>query len=243
MRKSFTLLCVIFLFFFSSTSFSQIEIDSAEIISDVPELTEFHEIIYPMWHDAYPTKDFSALQRFVPQIKEHVKAINNAKLPGILRDKENAWNSQLNALNMAAQNYYDAVERDDNDALLMAAERLHYVFERMMRIIRPQLKEIDDFHQTLYIVYHKLYPDGRYSEITGLANILIDKADTITKIPQDSLKKRLGKKISKYNIAAKELYDATIALKDALDGDYPEKKKEAVEAMHTAYQNLDAVFN
>jgi hypothetical protein len=243
MRKTCILFFVVSLLSYSWTSFSQIEIDSAEITSDVPELTDFHEVIFPMWHDAYPAKDFDALQRFVPQIKESVKAINNAKLPGILIDKENVWKSQLNALNMAAQNYYDAVERDDNDALLLAAERLHYSFERMTRIIRPSLNEINDFHQTLYIIYHKLYPDRKFDEIASLADALIEKADAIVKFPEDRLKKRLGRKISKYDIAAKELFDATVALKDALQGDQPEKKGEAVEAVHTAYQNLDAVFN
>ncbi len=231
-----------FFLFFTLNAFSQVHVDSTEISSEVPELTEFHEIIYPMWHDAYPDKDYDALKRFIPQIKEHVKAINNAKLPGILRDKEDAWKSQLNAMNTAAQNYYDAAERDDDEALLVAAERLHYAFERMMRIIRPALKEIDDFHQTLYIVYHKLYPDGKYDEIAGLTNALIEKADAIAKVPQDRLKKRLGKKIEAYNTAAIELYNKTLALKEALNGDQPEKKKEAVEAMHTAYQKLDAVF-
>jgi len=243
MKKFFVLFFLVIVLFNTRISFSQGQIDSAEITSDVPELTEFHEVIYPMWHDAYPAKDIDALQRFVPQIKASVDAINRAKLPGILRDKEDAWKSQLNALNMSAQNYYDAVERSDDEALLVAAERLHYNFERMMRIIRPSLKEIDDFHQTLYIVYHKLYPDGKFDEIAGLADALIEKADAIVKFPQDRLKKRLGKKISSYDVAAQELFNATVALKEALNGDPMEKKNEAVEAVHTAYQNLDAVFH
>jgi len=242
MKKFFVLSFLVFVLFNTRISFSQVQIDSAEITSDVPELTDFHEVIYPLWHDAYPAKDFDALERFVPQIKASVEAINRAELPGILRDKENAWKSQLNALNMSAQNYYDAVERSDDEALLVAAERLHYNFERMMRIIRPSLKEIDDFHQTLYIVYHKLYPDRKFDEIAGWAIALIEKADAIVKIPQDRLKKRLGKKTSDYDVAAKELFNATVALKEALNGDHTEKKSEAVEAVHTAYQNLDAVF-
>jgi hypothetical protein len=31
---------------------AQTKIDPAEITSTVPELNKFHEIIYPIWHDA-----------------------------------------------------------------------------------------------------------------------------------------------------------------------------------------------
>jgi hypothetical protein len=41
-----------------------------ETKSEVPELTAFHEVIYPIWHTAYPDKDVKALRGFVPQINE-----------------------------------------------------------------------------------------------------------------------------------------------------------------------------
>src|SRR4030042_2854699 len=241
MKKLFMLLCVAFLLFATATSFSQMKIDTTEITSNVPELTGFHEVIFPMWHTAYPAKDYNALEGYVSQIKAPVQAINNAKLPGILRDKEPDWKNQLNELNTAAKNYYTAVEKNDNEALLVAAERLHYNFEQMNRVIRPVIKEIDDYHQTLYIIYHKLYPDKKYAEIAGLANTLIEKADVIAKYPQDNLMKRLGDNVSRFDIAAKELYNATVALKEALNGDDSKKKDETIENVHTAYQNLNSV--
>lgn len=243
MKKFFLLFCLLSLLFDTGISYTQVKIDSAEITSDVPELNNFHEVIFTMWHNAYPAKDFKALKGFVPQIKASVEALNNAILPGILRDKEEAWKRQLNELNIVAQDYYSAAERDDNEALLTAAEKLHYHFERMMRVIRPVIKEIDNFHQTLYIVYHKLYPNGAFDEIAMLADTLIGKADAIVKYPQERLKKRLGNRIDSFDAAAKALFNATVALKEALEGDAPEKKAEAVESMHTSYQNLDAVFN
>jgi len=48
--------------------FAQVNIDSTEITSNVPELTDFHRIIYPMWHTAYPAKDIHALIGFVPAL-------------------------------------------------------------------------------------------------------------------------------------------------------------------------------
>jgi hypothetical protein len=242
MKKSVMLLSLILLVFATKISFSQVQIDSLEITSSVPELIDFHKIIYPMWHNAYPAKDFDALKEFVPQIKASMEAINNAKLPGILRDKEADWKSRLNELNTVADNYYTAAEKNDNEALLDAAEKLHHQFEMMMRIIRPVIKEMDEYHQTLYIIYHKLYPDKKYDEMAKLIDSLIERADAITKYPQDKLKKRLGNNVLKFDQASKELYMATVSLKEILNSNDLLKKDEAVQHVHRMYQNLESVF-
>ena len=52
-----------------------------ETKSEVPELTAFHEVIYPIWHTAYPEKDYQALRSYVPQIHELASKIYAAKLP------------------------------------------------------------------------------------------------------------------------------------------------------------------
>ena len=57
----------------------------------VPALDAMHEVIMPMWHEAWPNKDYKALAALVPDIEKHVAAISKAELPGILRDKKAAW--------------------------------------------------------------------------------------------------------------------------------------------------------
>jgi hypothetical protein len=195
-----------------------------------------------MWHDAYPAKDYSTLKGFVPKIKSYMESINRAKLPGILREKESAWKSQLNELNNSAQNYYTAASSNDNNALLTAAEKLHASYEKMVRVLRPALKEIDDFHQTLYIIYHKLLPDSKYDEIAGLIGTLIIKAEAIVNYPQDKLKTRFGDKLGTYNVLAKNLYNSTTSLKEVFKNNDPKMKKEAIESMHKAYEDLDSLF-
>jgi hypothetical protein len=242
MKKLLISICLFSVLSFCYESFGQTKIDSAEISSTVQELTDFHDIIYPMWHDAYPAKDFNALKGFVPKIKSYMESINNAKLPGILREKETAWKSQLNELNISAQNYYSAAGSNNNNDLLTAVEKLHSSYEKMVRILRPPLKEIDDFHQTLYIIYHKLLPDSKYDEIAALTGTLITKAEAIVNYPQDKLKTRLGDKLGAYNVSAEKLLASVTSLKEVLKSNDPAKKKEAVELMHKAYEGLDSVF-
>jgi hypothetical protein len=242
MKRFNFLLCLAILLLINQISFSQVKIDSSEITSSVPELANFHEIIFPIWHTAYPAKDINALKGYVPQIKASMNAINKAVLPGILQDKENLWKNQLQQLNVAAENYYKAAGKNDDEAILAAAEELHHNFEMMNRVIRPGLKEIDDYHQILYIIYHKLYPNEKYDEIAGFMDILIERADAIRKYPREKLKKRLGDNTSKYDPAAIELYTATTTLKEVLKGNDIVKKSEAIQYMHSRYESLDALF-
>jgi hypothetical protein len=243
MKKYHYFLVVILISCWNTLAMAQTKVDPAELSSSVPQLTEFHEIIFPMWHNAYPAKDYKALKDLVPGIKARVEAINGAELPGILRDKGPEWKNLLKELNNIAQSYYDAAAGNNNEALLAAAEKLHGQYERMVRALRPAIKEIDDYHQTLYVIYHKLLPDGKYDEIAALAGTLVTKAEAIMNYPKDKLKQRLGDSAAKFDASAKGLVDATNALKEALNGNDTGRKKQAVETMHSAYQKLDSLFD
>ena len=140
MKKLLVSILLLTVFFYSEVAFAQTSIDSAEITWTVKELMDFHEIIYPMWHDAYPSKDYEALKGFVPEIKSNMESLNNAKLPGILRDKETAWQIRLKEFNTAAEEYYSVAKTNDEQALLEAAEKLHSGYERMVRVVRPAFK-------------------------------------------------------------------------------------------------------
>jgi hypothetical protein len=242
MKKLFSLLGVFSVLLCPSAIFAQTNDVQAEISSNVKELTDFHEVIYPMWHEAYPAKDYNALKNLVPKIKSGMDEINNAKLPGILRDKEGAWKSQLSEFNKSAQNYYSAASGNNNDALLSAAEELHSGYEKMVRVIRPPLKEIDDFHKDLYIIYHKLLPDSKFDEIAGMTGKLTTEAEAIKNYPHDKLTARLGSNVEKYDAAALKLYDSVKSLEKVLKTTDPVKKKEAVESMHSAYEEIDSLF-
>ena len=243
MIKKYFFLVLFFVLISVSNSYSQHEIDSAEIKSSVPELIKFHDVIYVIWHEAYPSKDIKLLKSLVPDIQTHLSNINNAKLPGILREKETKWKEGLNDLNKTADEYYKAANGSDDQALLDAAENLHSNFEMMVRIIRPVIKEVDEYHKVLYIIYHKYTPNKQYNEILAVMDDLIEKADAVGKVPQDKLQKRIPNKIEDYNKSAKELYESTVALKEILKTNDAEQIDKAIDIMHSKYQKLESVFD
>jgi len=211
-----------------------------ETESTVPELTNFHDIIYPIWHAAYPQKDYAALRGFAPEVKSLAEKIYTAQLPGILRDKEAKWKQGLEEFRSAVEGYIAAAAGEDDKALLDAAELLHAKYEMMVRIIRPVLKEVDAFHKVLYVVYHKYLPDKDYESIKSASEEMALKAEAITKA---SLPKRLESKSEPFAQAASELYESAKKLAEIAKSGEGAAIETAVEKVHACYQSLENIFD
>lgn len=211
-----------------------------ETESAVPELTAFHEIIYPIWHTAYPDKDYAALRSYAPEVKRLAEGIYSARLPGILHEKQAKWDLALGELRKSVDSYLSAAAGTDDAALLGAAEVLHARYEMMVRTIRPVIREVDDFHKTLYVVYHKYLPDKDYARINESSGDMLTKAEAIAKA---TLPKRLETKSQAFSLAAQELLEAARALAETAKSGQGEAIAAAVEVVHTKYQGLEKIFD
>lgn len=211
-----------------------------ETESTVKELSDFHEIIYPIWHTAYPEKDYAALREYVPEVNRLAKNMFDAKLPGILRDKKAKWDEAVAQLKKTVEDYNKAAASGNDQALLDAAEALHAKFEMMVRIIRPVLKEIDEFHKVLYVVYHKYLPSKEFADIRSVSDDMILKAEAITKA---ELPKRLEAKAAEFSSAAQELLEASKKLKATCLTENTDLIEKAAEFLHAKYQNLEKIFD
>ncbi len=89
-----------------------------DLKSSVPALDAMHEVIMPLWHDAWPNKDVKAMAAMLPDIEKHFAAVNKAELPLILRDKMAAWVTGVDELKQTVAAYKAAVTAGDNEALL-----------------------------------------------------------------------------------------------------------------------------
>ncbi len=210
-----------------------------ETKSEVPELAAFHEIIYPIWHTAYPEKDYAALRKYVADINRLAAPITKAKLPGILRDKEAKWNEAVSIFKKAVDEYNAAASGPDDQALLKAAEALHSKYEALVRMISPILKEVDEFHQVLYVVNHQYAPNREYDKIRETAPELVTKAEAIAKV---ELPKRLETRAAAFKKAAAELLDAVKGLEAAGRAHDHDGMLSGVDKVHGKYQALEKIF-
>lgn len=211
-----------------------------ETESAVPELSAFHEVIYPIWHTAYPEKDMAMLKSLVPQVDELAAKVFAAKLPGILRDKQAKWDAGLAEFRKSVEAYGAAAKGSDDRALLDAAELLHAKYEALVRTIRPVLAEMDAFHKVLYVVFHTNLPAKDWAAVRAAAPDLKAKAEAI--VPA-KLSTRLQPKAEGFAKAAGELVQAATVLA----GLGPEADGAAVEQavlkLHTRYQELEKIFD
>ena len=179
------------------------------------------------------------MKGYVGAVKEHMQKINDAKLPGIVKDKEAKWKEGLVKFNASAEEYYKAMETDNEQTMLDAAEKLHAEFEFMVRVLKPVTKSVDEFHKLLYVIYHKYYPNKDYDGLSSVIDDLVKRAEEVTKT---TLPSRLSAKQDEFNQRAKDLYESTVALKAVIETKDGAKIDSAVETMHGNYEKIEGIF-
>lgn len=212
----------------------------ADVEARVPALSSFHEVIYPLWHDAWPKKDVDALVALTPKVDAGVEAIVKAELPGILRDKKATWDVAVSRLKAIAGEYDSAAAKKDGPALLSAAENLHSQFERMVRIVRPVLKELEAFHATLYVLYHRQLDPFALEGVSQSVKTLKEKMGPLsTAVLPERLKAR-GVEFETARVRLATAVDAAVA---SLEGKDEKAIRAAVDLLHTRYQEVEKVFD
>ena len=236
MKKVGIILC---LFLSSVSLYSQDK--NHEVNSEVKELSNFHTVIYKLWHTAWPKKDISMLQSLLPDIEKGTQNIVEVKLPGILREKQTKWENGVAELKVCAAEYKTASEKKDSSAILKAAETLHSQYEKLVRIIRPVIKEVDLFHQELYLVYHYYMPENDVTKLQASAKVLSER---VVELQNAKLPKRLESKKDSFDKAVAELTSSVQKLSEVAGSKIETKTlNNAVNLVHSNYQALEKVFD
>jgi len=215
------------------------EHEASETRAEVPALSAMHEVIYPLWHEAWPAKDMKMMAELLPEVQRHVAAVESAELPGILRDKRAAWDEQVKALRAVLEAYEKGVAAGDTQATLDAVEALHSRFEQMVRVIRPVMKELDAYHQVLYTVYHKILPEKRFAELPAAAAEMVSACSALSAA---TVPKRFAAREARLKEAFAALCAATTELRTVAASDDDATITAAVEHVHTAYQAAESSF-
>lgn len=212
---------------------------TSEVAAKVPALSEFHEVIAPIWHQAWPNKDIALLRQLSPDVEKGVAKIAKAELPGILRDKAKVWQENVVKFQAIAAEYKAAAVGSSDTRLLNAAEDLHKQYEVLVRVIQPPIKELDEFHSKLYVLYHYEYPEYKLDKIKVSAAALKDKMAILN---QASLPKRLSKKQAEFDASRAKLASSIDAVIATLATPDKKKVERAIETMHSNYQEVEKVF-
>lgn len=206
----------------------------------VPELDAFHKPIYALWHEAWPAKDITELKRLFPSVDSAYNKLSTAVLPGILRDKQQQWDEKKTELGTAVSEYAQSIHGTDTSRILLAAERVHMLYEHMVRIVRPVTPQIDAFHRVLYSIHHYYIPEKNMEKIKTSADEMTVVMDSLER---SSLPVRWSKKNDLYERRRKILSDGVKEYVIAVRADMPWSKLQKIEnTLHGRYQMLEKVF-
>jgi hypothetical protein len=211
----------------------------ADATASVPALEKFHEVIFKIWHEAWPKKDTAMLRQLLPDVEKGILEVASAPLPGILREKKAAWDEGIKKLQNIGAEYKAAAAAKDDPGLLTAAEKLHSQFEGLMRAIRPALRELDDFHAVLYMLYHHYLPK---SDTQNIRSSALELKQKMAALNGAGLPERLKQKEPEFQAARAKLSASVDALDASINTNAEQKIKDAVNAVHANYQALDKIF-
>ena len=226
-------LIVIFLVLFTMAIFSSCEQpEQTKTKPEIAELKEMHHYIHPMWHDAYPAKDTEQLKALYPDLEQQFQKLQNAAFPEEWEDKKMHWQEGVAQMGKTLDEYKSAMEEDEKENLLNSARKLHDNFENLVMIINPPIPELDDFHKTLYHVYHDYLPNKDWEMLKASMPEFEKKAKALQ---EAELPRWMAAKEDAFKSASEQLQGAVQKLSQLKESDDSEALETAVEEVHEAY--------
>jgi hypothetical protein len=211
----------------------------AETRSEVPALTALHEVVVPLWHEAWPKKDYAMMKDLLPETRAGVAKVAEARLPGILREKQAAWDRGIAGLKEALARYEAAAASGSEPGLLDAVEALHSRYEGLVRVTRPAMKELDAFHVPLYRVYHHELAGQDWPALAASAGEMAAACRVLAAAP---LPPRFAAREASVRPEIASLCTKSQALAAAATGTDRKATAASVEAVHSQYEKLDGLL-
>ena len=202
---------------------------------EIPELQEMHHYIQPMWHKGYPEKDIKLLHSLYPELYAQFEKLKNAPFPEEWPDRKMHWQQGLNQMQNTLKSYKNAMDNNNQEELLKAVRELHDNYEGLMMIVNPPIPEIDDFHKTLYHVYHDYLPNKDWEKIAQSVNEFEKKMENIEKVV---LPKWMADQEAQFNTARQNLKQAVQELASLKNTEDKAELEKAIEKVHEAYVGL-----
>ncbi len=216
------------------------EVTQEELAASVPALKDLHEAVYPLWHTAFSEKNYDLIKELLPQLDSLTTKLGEAKLPGILRDKQAAWDSGKTNLEHTLQQLHSAADTNNQEEMLKQTEAFHAAYEHLVRTIHPVVAELDAFHQEMYKLYHYYAPQYDLAQIRATVTAMEEKLPALKKAPLPS---RLVDRQKDFDAAVVQLETAVAGLANPAQGEDKKAPLADVETVHSAYQNVEKVFD
>ena len=214
--------------------------DTADLLRTAME--DFRAVLAPLWHESYPEEDFKTIREKAPVLQQKIMALIRVPAPAELSQDEEKLHTFLakrQELAFYVMEFNRAAKDGPDSTLTSAFETMHWGYEELEKFFAVQIEELDQFHETLYFLWHRALPARDYETIKKTAPVIKAEVDSLMKVPVPS-----GCAIEK-----EEFEKRKAALKDAVYGfaQVCEKGTEddidaALKALHDKYAELNMLL-
>jgi hypothetical protein len=205
-------------------------------------MDDFHAVLQPLWHESYPDEDFKTIREKAPLLQQKILALIRIPAPADLsgnEEKLHTFLSKRQELAFFVMELNRAAKDGPDSTLASAFESMHWGYEELEKFFAVQIEELDQFHETLYFLWHRALPARDYETIRKTAPIIKAEMDSLMKVPVPA----------GCNIKGEEFEERKAALKDAVYGfaQVCEKGTEddidaALKALHDRYAELNSLL-
>jgi hypothetical protein len=116
---------------------------------------------------------------------------------------------------------------------------MHWSYEELAKIFTVDIEELDQFHETLYFLWHKALPERNYQAIKDTAPVLKTEVDSLMKVPVPSACKIKSEEFDKGKAALK---DAVYQLADACAKGSEDEIDASLKAVHDRFVELNLLL-
>jgi hypothetical protein len=154
--------------------------------------SEFHHVMAPAWHNAWPNKDYDALLEAGPQFAEKFKEIEIMEPVLKSETRKARYEENLEEFGRLVNEYAEAAKAGDKEKVYKLMPDLHEAFENAASSLLPiQYLEIDGLYITNNMILENHLPKNNIEGVTGSTETLLAKSENLNKetIP-DELKEK-----------------------------------------------------
>jgi hypothetical protein len=94
----------------------------------IPELDQFHKVLYYVYHDYLPEQSWQKLNESIDQFQEAMNNLNNAKLPDWMSDDKAEFDTRRQNLAQAVAELAALKNSDNTDKIAQAVENVHTAY-------------------------------------------------------------------------------------------------------------------
>jgi hypothetical protein len=203
-------------------------------------MNDFHSVLYPMWHQAYPGKDFKAIREQAPIFKQKLMTLIVIPAPDDMEEAQReAFFTKRQELAFYVDQYAKAATDSSDSVLAADFEKMHWGYEELDKVFMVEIKQLDSFHETLYYLWHKALPAKDYKSVKQTVPVLKAEVDSImlVKLPASCQDIKVD-----FEAKRTALKDAVYQLADVCQKGTNQQIDDALALMHERFMELSSVL-